>query len=269
MNCRDVNELVHAYVDDELDLVSARQVDEHLVLCGGCRGRLETVRAVKGAVANSGQYFKAPVELRARVLGAILEKDQTVSTNAITPDLSRRERGKEGAYRSSWRSWGLAVAAVVVLAVMLSLTFRGGQENPIVAEVLTAHLRSMQAGHLMDVVSTDQHTVKPWFDSRVDFSPPVKQLEAAGFPLLGGRLDYLGNRPVAALIYGRAKHTINLFVWPGEGGSGATERRGFNVVHWTAGGMTFWAVSDLNARELEQFAELVRNDSGPTTTVTH
>jgi anti-sigma factor RsiW len=268
MNCRDVNELIHAYVDDELDLVSALQVDEHLVLCGGCRGRLDTVRAVKGAVANSGQYFKAPVELRARVLGVLADEEST-SKFALTPTLSRGERGQESRWRFGRGMWSMAVAAMVVLAVTLSLTFRGGRENPIVAEVLTAHLRSMQAGHLMDVVSTDQHTVKPWFDSRVDFSPPVKQLEAAGFPLLGGRLDYLDNRPVAALIYGRAKHLINLFVWPGEGGSGATERRGFNVVHWTAGGMTFWAVSDLNARDLEQFAELVRNESGPTTTVTH
>jgi anti-sigma factor RsiW len=116
----------------------------------------------------------------------------------------------------------------------------------------------LQPGHLEDVVSTDQHTVKPWFDGKLDFAPPVKDLAAAKFPLLGGRLDYLNGRAVAALVYGRDKHLIDLFIWPDRGSATpvATVRNGYNAVHWSDGGMTFWAVSDLEARELREFARL-------------
>jgi len=261
VNCRDVGELVHAFADDELDLVSARQVEEHLSVCGGCRRRLDGVRAVKTAVSNGGQYFKAPEGLRGRVL-AELERGKR-------KEEGKRGRGGEGVNGGAvggWRIgrgfWSIAVAALVVLAVGVAVEFRGSRigETAIAAEVLTAHLRSLQPGHLMDVVSTDQHTVKPWFDTRIDFSPPVKQLESAGFPLIGGRLDYLENRPVAALVYGHGKHLINVFVWPGEDGNGSSEERGFHFVHWAAGGMTFWAVSDLNAADLERFSQLVREE---------
>jgi anti-sigma factor RsiW len=268
MNCRDVRDLVNAYADDELDLVSMRQVDEHLIICATCRGKLAEVRAVKEVVG--AQYFKAPDELRAKALAAIAGEGSR-STLSLTPTLSRStssvrargERGQEGRF-AEWRL--LALAAVILILVGLFSLMRGRGEDRVVAEVLTAHVRSMQAGHLMDVVSTDQHTVKPWFDTRVDFSPPVRQLEAQGFPLVGGRLDYLEDRPVAALVYSRGKHAINVFVWPGESGSETAQRRGFNFVHWSAGGMTFWAVSDLNAEELERFSQLLRQ-STPASTI--
>ena len=129
-----------------------------------------------------------------------------------------------------------------------------GQQG-LLDDVVASHVRALQPGHLEDVVSTDQHTVKPWFDGRIDFAPPVKDLAAKQFPLLGGRLDYLNNRPVAAMIYGSDKHIIDLYVWPGNGGPmpSTASRNGYNTVHWSENGMEFWAVSDLEAGKLNDF----------------
>jgi len=149
-------------------------------------------------------------------------------------------------------------AAAVCLALLLSFTFTRPSAQPQLAqEIVSSHIRSLMANHEMDVASSDQHTVKPWFDGRLDFSPPVKDLAAQGFPLIGGRLDYLNNRAVAALVFHRAKHVINLFIWPtNEGDSEAAARppiNGYHLICWSQGGMTFWAVSDLNEKELMEF----------------
>jgi anti-sigma factor RsiW len=143
----------------------------------------------------------------------------------------------------------------------------GDDVDRIAREVQGAHVRSLLVeGHLHDVASTDQHTVKPWFDGRIDFAPPVTDEVAAGFPLLGGRLDYVAGHPAAALVYGRRLHHINVFVWPereGSGGAAHDERNGYVLEHWTANGMSFWAVSDLNPAELLSFAQLLqRREAG-------
>ena len=285
MNCRDVKELVNAYADDELDLVSVRQVDEHLTACATCRGKLGAVRAVKESVSAIG-YYKAPAELRTSILGAI-EADagegdgretRTVIALAPTrsgavansPRFSRGHSGKVGADYADrfrgvkqnrfnwWRLTSLAAAIVIVAGIFMMM--RGPGDDRVVAEVMTAHLRSLQAGHLMDVVSTDQHTVKPWFDGKLDFAPPVKDLAAAKFPLLGGRLDYLDNRAVAALVYGRDKHLIDLYIWPDQASNtpATSVSNGYNAIHWTENGMSLWAVSDLEASQLQDFVRLWR-----------
>jgi anti-sigma factor RsiW len=152
----------------------------------------------------------------------------------------------------------------VCLALLWMVTpTRPSPEQQLTQEIVSSHVRSLMPGHLMDVVSTDQHTVKPWFDGRLDFAPPVKDFAAAGFPLKGGRLDYIGGRPVAALIYQHDKHVINLFVWPVGGVTphlaGDTTIEGYNVVHWTASGMNFWAVSDVERSQLDELATLWRD----------
>jgi anti-sigma factor RsiW len=148
---------------------------------------------------------------------------------------------------------GLAVAAALALVIVPP---RGGG---LTDSVIASHIRALQPGHLMDIVSTDQHTVKPWFNGRLDYSPPVKDLASEGFPLVGGRLDYLDGRPVAALAYRRAQHVIDLYVWPSGRGiaapSGGGEHNGYNYVRWSQNGMEFWAVSDVNQAELGEFAE--------------
>jgi anti-sigma factor RsiW len=153
-------------------------------------------------------------------------------------------------------SFGVGAAMAASLMLLVPQPGQQGLSDQIVA----SHMRSLQAGHLADVASTDCHTVKPCFDGKIDFAPPVKDLAAQGFPLLGGRLDYLAGRPVAALVYGRAKHSINLFVWPEPGMADAvrtvSERNGYNVIHWRRDGMTLWAVSDLEMRELSGFVDL-------------
>jgi anti-sigma factor RsiW len=152
------------------------------------------------------------------------------------------------------------VVAVVIAGPMLS---RRSSSSQIAQEVVSAHIRSLMANHLTDVSSSDQHTVKPWFAGKLDFSPPVVDLKDDDFPLVGGRLDYAGNRPVAALAYRRGGHVINLFAWPSTSNADVAEafdsRQGFNVLSWSHAGTTYWVVSDLNATELRQFASLVQS----------
>ncbi|HXE54679.1 MAG TPA: anti-sigma factor [Tepidisphaeraceae bacterium] len=243
MKCSDARELLDAYADDELDLLTSRRIDEHVEQCARCRLAMDHVRAIKVVVSHPSHYHRAPSQLRARVLALMHQP----------AGLPRSPK----AIGFRWLYPGLAAAALIVLAVGLMVAVEHRDENRLVAEVLTAHLRSLQPNHLLDVVSTNQHTVKPWFDTHVDFSPPVPQLSPQ-FVLEGGRLDYVQNRPVAALVYRRGGHLINLFIWPGENGQGVTSDRGFNIIHWTANGMTFWAISDMSAPDLGDFVDRAR-----------
>ena len=248
MNCQNARELLHAYVDDELDLVTARQIEAHLKSCPACSHAFAAARAVRTAVANPAVYHHPPADLREKILGN------------LPVNLAPRVLRKTNSSPAKLRLLPIAASLLVIFGLCWSIINHAGAADLDAQVVLAAHLRSMQlADHLMDVPSTDQHTVKPWFDGKLDFAPPVWQLADKGYPLAGGRLDYLRDRTVAALVYRRAKHVINLFIWPGDSGSSSLTRQGYNLIHWSNAGMTFWAVSDVNMSDLQQFVDLYRS----------
>jgi anti-sigma factor RsiW len=230
--------LLQAEFDGELDAAEAAELARHRADCPECRANWATLVAADEAMRGASRH-RAPVELR-RSLAA-----QIGSAPVGVP--------RRWSYR--WReaasfAVGAALAAAIVLAVLPQ------RQEGIVGSLVDDHVRALQPGHLTDVLSTDQHTVKPWFDGRLDFAPPVKNLAAQGFPLIGGRLDYLRGHPVAALAYSRGKHLIDLFVWPEANGPVApasASRDGYNVIHWTADGMSLSAVSDVERDQLEAF----------------
>ncbi len=240
MTCELVARDLDAYLDRELDISASAAVRDHVSACASCRRRVAE-REMLSRLVRSVPYDAAPARLRARV---------SAQANRVS---------------SVRRFSALAAAAVLVLSVgagVVLLRPSAAHTDTIADEVVSGHVRSLMAEHLFDVESTDQHTVKPWFLGKLDFSPPVVDLASRGFPLVGGRLDYLDGRAVAALVYRRQKHTINVFVSPQQDGAPPTIEqqsiRGFHVRHWTRGGMSFWAVSDLNDAELNEFTRALQ-----------
>src|SRR4051812_27945540 len=241
-----IRELLHAYTDGELDLANARETERHLQSCADCRATQKTIRELRSALTSDAPGYVAPAHLRRNVRAAL-----------------RREAKSSRQTPSPWLMFATGAAfAAVIVGFALFQTMRAARSDAIVDQVVANHVRSLLAVQLVDVVSSDQHTVKPWFDGKIDFAPEVRDLSANGFPLVGGRLDYLDGKTVAALVYQRNKHPINLFVMP-EPTSRSTSptvitQRGYNIFSWTNNGMKCWAVSDLNQAELRQFTELVR-----------
>ena len=239
-----IRELLHAYVDGELDLANARETERHLERCADCRGIESAIRKLRAALTSAATAYRAPARLRRNVRAA-LRREAKLSRQTLSPWLML--------------ATGAAFAAVI-LGFGLFQTTRAARANAIVDQAVANHVRSLLATQLVDVVSSDQHTVKPWFDGKIDFAPEVHDLSANGFPLVGGRLDYLDGKTVAALVYQRNKHPINLFITPAPTSRSSspivTTRRGYNVFAWTNNGMKYWAVSDLNQAELRQLTEL-------------
>jgi anti-sigma factor RsiW len=241
MTCDSARELIHPLLDQELEPAQKSDVEAHLRSCVGCAEVHHEMLELRKRIQDRAPYYTAPAHLAARVKAGLRES-------------ARSEQGNR--WRWAWVSIpaSLAFAAAALWAVVV-LRSNGPSEDLLAQEMVASHVRSLMPGHLLDVPTSDQHTVKPWFNGKLDFSPQVKDLTDEGFTLIGGRLDYLVQRPVAALVYERRKHIINLFVWPQEAG-GATNpaRSGFNIVHWASGGLGYWAISDLNEAELRDFA---------------
>ena len=248
MSCTEPKELVHAYLDRELDLAKSLEIEAHLRECAVCSETYEEGRRLRTVLSDGELHFSAPADLRSGIRKALRQNAKTNTGRRFFP----------------WRTLAfgapIALAATMLLAIIPLLRGRT-TDDLLVDQIVSGHVRSLMADHLTDVASSDKHTVKPWFDGKLDFAPVVVDLADHGFPLIGGRLDYLENRSVAALVYGRQKHFINVFVWPsarGDDRSPTLSRQGFNVIHWKTAEMTYWAVSDLNAGELEEFAGLIR-----------
>jgi anti-sigma factor RsiW len=253
VSCKLTQRFVPGYLDGELDLSRTIEMETHLQVCGECARELARQQALRGALQRGSLAYAAPAALRERIQSSL-----RASSGADVQES-----------KTKWPSlnfWQLAGAFALLALISISgwqWTARlraPSSDQRLAAEVLTGHVRSLEANHLMDVASTDQHTVKPWFDGKLDFSPPVEDLASDGFPLVGGRLDYLEGRQVAALVYQRRKHFINVFVWPGAAGSSSTQtiepRQGYNMLRWSRGGFQFWAVSDVSAQDLAEFVRL-------------
>lgn len=257
MDHSEITELLPAYVDQELGIAETRTIQRHLETCPDCRREYEEQAALSKRVRNGTAYFKAPADLADRIsnrIAATLPQDKPHRTRLA-------ERWNAG-WNFNWLRTGTALATLLVAfwSVGLYLNLPSAQER-MMDEVVSSHVRSLQADHLTDVASTDQHTVKPWFNGRLSFSPPVIDLATQGFTLEGGRLDYLDGHPVAALIYRHQKHPINLYIWPAnnkDAGPQAETSRGYHLVRWTTDEMTYWAVSDVAENDLLKFSGILR-----------
>jgi anti-sigma factor RsiW len=250
VSCELTQSVLHGYVDGELDAARAADFERHLVSCAECVAALEAQETLRGSLQRVGLYERAPLALRQKVRAEF----GTAAAAPVSIIAASRP--------ASWR-W-LAVAATLLLAAVVSwklIGLRGDAgEAAYASAIVDAHLRSLQPGHLEDVVSTDQHTVKPWFDGKLDFAPPVRDFASEGFPLQGGRLDAVHGRTVAVLVYARRKHLINVFIWPTterDATAQSGSQLGYQWVDWRKGGMEMCAVSDVNSSELNALQQLL------------
>ncbi len=249
MRCASSRHLLELHLDGELSAGESAEIQEHIENCASCGDRYERLEQLQSDIRKQVTRHRPPAHLQQSIQAAL-----------------RKATAGEPAARPLRWNW-MAVAASVLLIVSMagniaSLRSHDSARDILAQEVLSNHLRSLMGAHLLDVPSSDQHTVKPWFNGKLNFSPDVKDFASQGFRLVGGRMEYLDDRPVAALVYQRRQHFINLFMWPGlsspSSGYSEMKRSGYNLVSWTEGGMSCWAVSDLQTSELEQFAQLYK-----------
>ena len=267
MNCDEATKLMDGYLDGELDPLTSQTIEQHLRDCHKCEQAYEAHTALSHAISRGAPYYKAPNELRQRVHSSLLDTIGAKDIRSAAREnqlLVKRPRAERRFVPSEmpW-NWLALAAAIILTAVIISSLLprlkQPGSDQFLATQLIASHVRSLMANHLTDVASSDQHTVKPWLDAKLDFAPAVVDLSGQGFPLIGGRLDYLDNRPVAALVYQRRKHFINLFVWPAAAGDGKKQelvtRQGYHLLHWIDGDFTYWAVSDVNASDLQNFKQ--------------
>jgi anti-sigma factor RsiW len=248
LDCAQARTVIECYADGELDALMSARVEEHLERCAGCQSALERLRSLSLLIKEAAPCYAAPDRLSRQILARVQERDTAAPR------------------KTEWAWWpwlrpAMLVAGTAIVTWIAAVQLKDLPTKELVAEeIITSHARATLTGHVADVVSSERHTVKPWLSKRLDFSPPVTDLATEGFPLVGGRLDYLDRRPTAVLVYQRRQHVIDLFVWPDDeerpiSTALALSKRGYQVLHWTDRGMTFWAISDLNAAELKMFGE--------------
>jgi anti-sigma factor RsiW len=266
--CVRVREVLHAYADGELDLVRAIDVERHLRQCEACGRAEQSLRAVRSVIADGPLYHRAPAGLEKRIRVA-----------------ARAEVAGGSAMRLMLPRWVAAAAAVLLGVLLIARVVHGpigsaggpgrlaqAEAARTVEEVVAGHVRSLMADHLVDVASSDRHTVKPWFNGKLDFTPDVRDFAEEGFPLQGGRLDYIAGHPAAALVYRRGGHYVNLFIWPATDASSSAPpdaeksctANGYHVARWRHAGLSYWAVTDADESTLRQFTRLARSER-PTT----
>lgn len=244
--CLDQELLLGGLIDGELDAANTALVEAHVVRCEGCRQELDRLQAVCNLLQGEGVRHSAPDALAKRV--------------SALPELSPKAANENKL--PNWLAPALGGALAASLA-MVSVLGPLQRQSALDEQLISSHVRSLQPGHLTDVQTTNQHIVKPWFNGKIDFAPPVPELADRGFPLAGGRLDSIGGKTVAAIVYHRRLHTANLFVWRGAAGATKVEvEDGFSLIEWKEDGLNFAAVSDIPADELRQFADLYRSRSG-------
>jgi anti-sigma factor RsiW len=259
MNCDDSRIYLTAYLDDELDVAESLRVQKHLAECGDCRRAQEEQLVLRSALRDADLFAYPPADFSKRIEAAVRRAAK------------EEARSQRSSWFESWRlesfRWVPAAAAVLLVATttvafLAMNSLRSSRQQLVASAVLAGHIRSLQPNHLIDVPSSDRHTVKPWFQGRLDFSPPVPDLSELGWTLVGGRLDYVDGRPVAVIVYRRRLHNINVFLWPNHGAADGAikqeEAQGYQILHWNGAEMTYWVVSDLNNSELLELARALR-----------
>ena len=261
------------YLDGELDPISSQKIEQHLRDCRKCEQAYEAHTALAHAISRNAPYYKAPTDLRQRVQSSLRDAMGAKGGRGTRPESHMSGTGPRAQRRAvvpeiPWNWLGLAAAIILAAIIGSNLLPRLRQPTTdqfLATQLIASHVRSLMADHLTDVASSDQHTVKPWLDTKLDFAAPVVDLSGEGFPLIGGRLDYLDNHPVAALVYQRRKHFINLFVWPASADANkvqkAITRQGYNLLYWADADFIYWAVSDVNASDLQTFKQLVEGQA--------
>src|SRR6266700_4105900 len=268
MNCEEATKLMDGYLDGELDPITSQTIEQHLRECRNCDQAYKMHGSLIRALGNATPYYKAPAELRERIHSSLRKEigerpTQNGGQNSRSLFPRKQPEPRTILLRASW-NW-LALAAAILLAAIIGWNLlprlqRPGADQLLATQLIASHVRSLMANHLTDLASSDQHTVKPWLDAKLDFAPAVADLGSEGFPLLGGRLDYLDNRTVAALVYQRRKHCINVFTWPAESGTTGTTktmaRQGYQLLHCVDSDINYWAVSDVSEADLQAFKKV-------------
>lgn len=254
-HCVDREPALNALFDGELDSLNAARVETHVRTCVACSDYLAALAEVRDIIAAATLEEVAPLGLREKIETLVAAPDAS-ATAAKLPSVGRH---------LPWLGGGAIGALAASLTLLVATPQASVADLP--DQLIAGHIRSLQAAHLTDVLTSDRHVVKPWFNGRIDFSPPVVDLVKQGYPLVGGRLDYIGDQPVAALVYRRRLHTINLFIRPAppsaSASPGTVRRHSYNIVHWVAGDLDYWAVSDIDPADLALFRQQFAKATAP------